>query len=251
MPGGVVSPRLAAIMNLPKYAQVAETIRAQIADGKLTPGQPAPSGAALARMTGYSTLTCRRALRTLIKDGVLVPGTSPNARPRVRVRATRREQTRADAARALSASIARHRHAAGLTQPQLAVLVGVSVTTIGHAETGRLWQSRDFWQRADKSLNAAGELLSLHDAYRAASSVPAVLGDTTAALPGIQPALARAEVGTTAAAIPGPVACVTIIWNDGKKTTVYPPGLAADGFGPGGRVQEAVESDDYGGALVV
>lgn len=69
MPGGVVPSRLAQVMTLPKYAQVAESIRAQIAEGTLKPGQPAPSGAPLARATGYSTLTCRRALRTLIKDG--------------------------------------------------------------------------------------------------------------------------------------------------------------------------------------
>jgi DNA-binding transcriptional regulator YhcF (GntR family) len=41
-----------------KYKQVAERVRAQIADGMLMPGEPAPSGAALARVTGYSTLTC-------------------------------------------------------------------------------------------------------------------------------------------------------------------------------------------------
>jgi hypothetical protein len=34
------------------------------------------------------------------------------------------------------------RHAADLTQTDLAALVGRSVTTVGHAETGRTWQSR-------------------------------------------------------------------------------------------------------------
>jgi DNA-binding transcriptional MocR family regulator len=119
---------------MPKYAQVASSIRTQIADGTLASGQPAPSGAALARATGYSTATCRRALRTLIKDGLLVPGTSPNARPRVPCSATGPEQARASAARALSAALRSHRRAAGLTQQQLAVLAGVSVTTVGHAE---------------------------------------------------------------------------------------------------------------------
>ena len=70
-------------MSPPKYKQVAERVRAQIADGMLMPGEPAPSGAALARVTGYSTLTCRKALRILISDGVLVAGASPGARPRV------------------------------------------------------------------------------------------------------------------------------------------------------------------------
>ena len=92
--------------------------------------------------------------------------------PRRRPPATRREQTLADAARMLSGSLAQHRRAAGLTQPQLAALAGVSVTTIGHAETGRLWQSRDFWELADKELNADGELLTRHDAYRVATATP-------------------------------------------------------------------------------
>jgi DNA-binding transcriptional regulator YhcF (GntR family) len=206
-------------MTLPKYAKVAASIRAQIADGTLTPGQPSPSGAALARETGYSTLTCRRALRTLIKDGVLAPGTSPNARPRVAGPATRREQTLADAVRTLSASLARHRRAMGLTQPQLAGLAGVSATTVGHAETGRLWQSRDFWEHADKALSAGGELLALHDAYRAAT-VPADAAGTAQ------------DTGTQATADPpptitvalsGPVTCVNITWADGEVTTVYPP----------------------------
>jgi DNA-binding XRE family transcriptional regulator len=206
-------------MTQPKYAQAAESIRAQIADGTLTPGQPAPSGAALARATGYSTLTCRRALRTLIKDGVLVPGTSPNARPRVAGPATRREQTLTDAARMLSVSLDRHRRAAGLTQPQLAALTGVSVTTIGHAETGRLWQSRDFWERADKELNAGGELLARHDAYRAATATPLSSVDPDDTTPGFAVSLG---VTKAKAAVLGPMR-VTITWANGAVTTVYPP----------------------------
>ena len=69
--------------GLPKYLRVAAAVRGQIADGTLRPGQPAPSGAALSRVTGFSTLTCRKALRTLITDGVLLPGPSRSARPRV------------------------------------------------------------------------------------------------------------------------------------------------------------------------
>lgn len=73
--------------SMPKYARVAARIRAQIADGILLPGESAPSGAVLSRATGYSVLTCRRALRILVKDGVLVPGASPGARPRIPARA--------------------------------------------------------------------------------------------------------------------------------------------------------------------
>jgi DNA-binding transcriptional regulator YhcF (GntR family) len=156
---------------LPKYLRVAAVIRRQIAEGALRPGQPAPSGAELSRAFGFSTLTCRKALRALIADGLLVPGPSRNARPRVAdPEAPDLERDLADAARALSAGLAARRHAAGLTQAELAELAGVSVTTVGHAETGRTWQSRRFWVRADTALRASGHLLRLHDAYRAASS---------------------------------------------------------------------------------
>jgi DNA-binding transcriptional regulator YhcF (GntR family) len=157
--------------GLPKYLRVAAAVRRQVADGTLRPGQPAPSGAELSRAFGFSTLTCRKALRALIADGVLVPGPSRNARPRVAdPAAPDLERDLADAARALSAGLAARRHAAGLTQAELAGLARVSVTTVGHAETGRTWQSRRFWERADAALHAAGDLLGLHDAYRAASS---------------------------------------------------------------------------------
>src|SRR5262245_18375590 len=59
--------------RLPKYARVAASVLRQIADGTLRPGEPSPSGAALSRVTGYSTLTCRKALRQLIADGLLSP----------------------------------------------------------------------------------------------------------------------------------------------------------------------------------
>jgi DNA-binding GntR family transcriptional regulator len=155
--------------GMPKRAQVAARVRAQIADGVLAPGESAPSGAQLARVTGYSVLTCRRALQTLIKEGALVPGPSPGARPRV---PAPDGEGLTSAARALSAALVARRRAAGLTQPQLAEIIGVSVTTIGHAETARLWHGRSFWERADKELRAGGELLRHHDAYRAATVPP-------------------------------------------------------------------------------
>jgi Helix-turn-helix domain/Bacterial regulatory proteins, gntR family len=206
--------------SVPKYAQVAARVRAQIADGALLPGGSAPSGAALARVTGYSVLTCRRALRELIKDGVLIPGASQGARPRVPGSLpVPVEQDRAGA-RFLSASLARRRRAAGLTQPALAALADVSVTTIGHAETGRLWQSRAFWERADKALSANGELLALHDAYRAADIAFPLAAEAEDS--GAGTATDVPETITVAAS--GPVTCVTITWADGAVTTVYPPG---------------------------
>ena len=107
--------------GLPKYLRVAAVIRRQIADGTLRPGQPAPSGAELSRAFGFSTLTCRKALRALIAEGLLVPGPSSNARPRVAdPHAPDLDRDLADAARALSAGLAARRHAAGLTQAELA-----------------------------------------------------------------------------------------------------------------------------------
>jgi DNA-binding transcriptional regulator YhcF (GntR family) len=211
-------------VSLPKYLQVAARIRAQVASGALLPGAPVPSGAALSRTTGYSTLTCRRALRTLIDDGVLVPGVSRNARPRVAPLApVPVHRSLAESARTLSKSLAARRRFSGLTQPEFAKLVGVSVTTVGHAETGRLWQSRRFWERADAVLSASGELLALHDAYRAvaASVGPDAAGGTTAANP------AADVLPAVAVSASGPVACVTITWADGAVSTVYPPGTPA------------------------
>ncbi len=115
----------------------------------------------------------------------MTPGPSRNARPRVPPSArTLAELSVADTERALSTSLATRRRALGLTQPQFATALGVSVTTVGHAETGRLWQSRRFWERADS-----------------------VLGETTEA------------TFKEPHANPATVACVVIVWSDGNLTT--------------------------------
>jgi GntR family transcriptional regulator / MocR family aminotransferase len=215
-----------------KYQLAAAIVRAQVAEGTLPPGALAPSGAMLARMTGYSTLTCRRALRVLIADGTLVAGVSGNARPRVPA-TEHHGQTLADAKRALSKALSAHRRAAGLTQPQLADLVGMSVTTVGHAETGRTWQSRPFWELADKALSAGGELLRLHDSCRAAEiSQHATEDEDTQGE--TEPAAADAEDSPSETGqaeppvavtvnVPQPVTSITITWAGGTATTVYPP----------------------------
>jgi DNA-binding transcriptional regulator YhcF (GntR family) len=198
---------------VPKYLLVAASVRAQIEDGALLPGELGPSGAALARKTGYSVLTCRRALRVLIVEGVLVSGASSGARPRVPARdPSAGDRNLANAKRALSASLGAHRRAAGLTQPELAKIVGRSVTSVGHAETGRVWQSRSFWELADKGVNAGGKLLALYDAYLAA-----IVGGETAMEDfgdGSEEISVAAAERTTS---------VNIIWADGKVTIVYPP----------------------------
>jgi hypothetical protein len=193
-------------VTTPKHAQAAAIIRAQITDGTLRPGQAAPSGAQLARLTGFAALTCRRALRDLIADGTLTRGVSPHARPRVTAAVP---PPAGDTAGTLSRALAALRRAAGLTQPELAALTGYSVTTIGHAETGRLWQSRAFWEKADLMLAADGELTRRHDAYRAAAAGPAgVLGQPPPPPPVAgPPALAR----------------VTLHWSDGTESVISPP----------------------------
>ncbi|HEY5395610.1 MAG TPA: GntR family transcriptional regulator [Trebonia sp.] len=239
----------AAGAALPKYLRVAAAIRRQIADGALRPGQPAPSGAELSRAFGFSTLTCRKALRALIAEGLLVPGPSSNARPRVAdPQAPELERDLADAARALSAGLAARRHAAGLTQAELAALARVSVTTVGHAETGRTWQSRRFWERADDALRASGDLIGLHDAFRAASSPQRGQRSTTDSIErSVGPTRLANASSRTAAATAGlfcrdaahatagqvgpprvgsaPVgpSRIVIVWTDGSITTVHAP----------------------------
>ena len=251
--------------GLPKYARVAAAVRGLIADGTLRPGEPAPSGAALSRVTGYSTLTCRKALRQLITDGVLTPGPSRSARPRVAgPPQPPAERDLASAARALATGLAARRRANGLTQPELARRVGVSVTTVGHAETGRLWQSRQFWERADAVLGADGDLLGLHDAYREAGALaaPGATETSQTAAPGQAPVDTPAgqapgqpggpggpgqpgrwwpgETREAGGATAGPAStlcppaargqavptCVMIVWGDGTVTTVHPPAPA-------------------------
>jgi DNA-binding GntR family transcriptional regulator len=203
MPPPEHAPRQASAMakRIPKYARVAAAVQGLIADGTLRPGQPAPSGAALSRVTGYSTLTCRRALRVLIADGVLTPGPSRNARPRVA--GPPQQQAARDlaaASRALSAGLATRRRSYGLTQPELALLLDVSVTTIGHAETGRLWQSRQFWEHADAILSADGDLLRLHDAFGEAHAATAADAPAAAETTSGGETASAGETGQTASA---------------------------------------------------
>jgi hypothetical protein len=197
-----------AKVPVPKYVQAGAIVRAQVTDGTLRPGHAAPSGARLARLTGYCELTCRKALRTLVREGVLTPGPTPAARLRVAVPPG--ASPPGDASRALSGALAAARRASGLTQPALSALTGYSVTAIGHAETGRLWQSRQFWQKADLALAAGGELTSLYDAYRAETASPAIPRQ-----PGTPPPEAQA--------VPAALTRLTLHWSDGTVTTAYPP----------------------------
>jgi DNA-binding transcriptional regulator YhcF (GntR family) len=196
-------------VNVPDrlYLKAAAIVRAGIEDGTFAPGQPVPSGAQLAKRVGCSQITARKGLRTLVAQGVLEQGVTQNARHRVPSAGPERNPD--IAGRALSRALASARKAAGLTQPQLAAKAAVSVTTIGHAETGRLWQSPRIWRDADDALGARGELVQLHAAYQAArQGRPA-------------PGTAAETLTADDSAAPHPVHVITV-WSDGAVTHEQP-----------------------------
>jgi DNA-binding transcriptional regulator YhcF (GntR family) len=199
-----------------KRDAVATLVREKIADGTLKPGGAAPSGAALAKETGFSMLTCRQALRELVADGTLTRGVSATARLRVAQPDRNCRLDRETLREALSRTLAARRRAGGLTQPRLAALLAVSVTTVGHAETGRVWQSRDFWQRADGLLG--GELLRLYDSYQAAGHASAGTADRGAPP---EPALALPVLPVSVTVTSAGVA---VVWPDGTRALARPPG---------------------------
>lgn len=65
--------------------------------------------------------------------------------------------------RALGRRLALLRQAAGHTQHQLSRLIHYHRSSVANVETGRQRAPRDFWQRADKLLNAGGDLLAAFD----------------------------------------------------------------------------------------
>lgn len=216
--GGIVTSRAW------KANQVVELIRARIADGSLAPGMFAPSGEDLVKETGFAVETCRRAMLLLHSTGELtrmsrsaryrVPGDGPPV-----------------AGQEIAWALAERRRTAGLTQTELSDKVGMSVTTVCHAETGRLWQSRRFWERADVVLGADGALVDLFNAWQAAGSLwgavtqqPAMLA--AAGVPDVPATIAEPDVPDVPDGIVITLPCdpvpVTVRWGDGSLTTVRP-----------------------------
>jgi DNA-binding GntR family transcriptional regulator len=78
-----------------------------------------PSGAELAKETGFANLTCRKGLQQLLREGVLMQ----------MARSTRYRVAGAPPVDGLELShaLAERRHAAGLTQPEPAREIGRSV----------------------------------------------------------------------------------------------------------------------------
>jgi Helix-turn-helix domain len=185
--------------------------------------------------------TCRHALLRLAAEGVLVKGPSPNSR--FRVAGASPGPGFSEAGRALSAGLSGRRRAAGLRQEELAAIIGYSLTSVGHAETGRLWQSRDWWQLTDKALDADGALVALHDAYLISQATPE---------PG-QPPAALSAPPQPAPPAPSPgsafitstdrhaVRSVVITWGDGDVTIINLPAAQP---GPPASAQEQEISDE-------
>lgn len=215
-----------------KREAVANLVRTMIKDGTLKPGGAVPSGAALAREAGCCRTTGRAALQSLLADGTLMPGASPAARLRVAQPDGARAQDAETLRAALSSTLAVRRRAAGMTQPQLAAKIGMSVTSLAHAETGRVWQSRRFWMLADQALGSAGDLLRMYD-MRAAAVSARPGEDITAGLPAAAGLVLPVSATISAAG-------VVVLWPDGSKTVAPPPALVAgkdDGSGPGRRAE--------------
>ncbi len=192
-----------------KSDQVAALIRARIADGSLVPGMYAPSGAELAKETGFAVATCRKGLKLLLREGILMQ----------MARMTRYRVAGAPPTDGLelSRALAGRRCAVGLMQAELAREVGVSVTTVGHAETGRLWQSRRFWQRVDLALKADGALLGRYDAWRAGSPPGSTAGEPVMRATPVHFDADGVVVSLHCAPVP-----LTVRWGDGSVTTVQP-----------------------------
>ena len=203
-------------MEAVKREAVAAYVRAMIADGTLKPGAAVPSGGSLAEATGYHPVTCRRALRTLAKKGILVPGVSPNAR--FRVPSAGQDGARETPGVVLARALAARRHACGLTQHELAEKLGVSITTIGHAETGRMWQSRLFWLCTDRELGARGALVRLYDRYQAeAHGIPAAPENDSEEAPGEEAAEGDSGCSCGACAV-----SVVVRYCDGREVVMRP-----------------------------
>lgn len=201
-----------------KQGAVIALVRDMIADGTLLPGAPVPPATELARKTGYCSLTCRKALRVLLEEGTLTRGASPTARLRVATTVGGAVRPGVALRAPLSAALAARRHAAGLLQPELAEVLGVSLTTVGHAETGRLWQARDFWVRADRELG--GGLLRKYDQHQA-GNLPAAEEE----VPGPPELPEPAPPPLLPATITITPAGVLVTWPDGTETLARPPGL--------------------------
>jgi transcriptional regulator with XRE-family HTH domain len=148
---------------------VKDAVKAMISDGALKAGDPVPA-TTLAKITGVSASSCHTAVRSLVEDGLLTAGMS--AKSRARVPDAPESPRQAEATRRLSRALAARRAERDLRQGELAARIGVSRSSVGEAERGRPWPSRELWGRADLELEAGGRLLRLYDDFQADQPTP-------------------------------------------------------------------------------
>jgi len=114
------------------------------------------------QLAGFPNGTCRKAYRTLIKDGLLRARTEPRPMPAASCRTLNEERT-ADAAASLSAALAALRRDSGTHTAWSCALAGCSVTTVGHAGNRATLAVATSAESADRgSRGADGDLLRLH-----------------------------------------------------------------------------------------
>ena len=194
---------------------VARLVLEQISDGTLKPGAPVPAATVLAAEAGCGLQAARSALRRLVGRGTLMRGASPLARLRV-ARPGDSGPGEEGLWVLLSRTLGARRRATGMTQKELARELRVSETTIGHAETGRNWQSGLFWAHADAVVG--GGLLDLYDRCMAASGpVAPAEADWTMPVPALPAPVMPVSVTITPDG-------VSIVWPDGTETVARPPG---------------------------
>jgi len=150
----------------PVWPAAARAVRTMIRDGTLKPGDLLPSARALSARTGISAYACRKAVLIMARKGELVPPASRSGRPRVPG-----GNGPGQAELELSAALAGVRRSRGLTQEDLAGRSGLSLTTVVHAETGRLGSTgAHAWARLDRALGAGGRLARMHADWQASGS---------------------------------------------------------------------------------
>jgi hypothetical protein len=106
-----------------------------------------------------------------------------------------------------------------MTQQELAAKLGVGLTAVSHAETGRIWQAREFWRKADELLDGTGDLLRVFDELGAAAHLPPA--DTTAVTDEDEAAPSAPVLPVSVTITPDGVA---VTWPDGTQTVARPPG---------------------------
>ena len=93
---------------------------------------------------------------------------------------------------------------------------------MGHAETGRVWQSREFWRQADALLDGFGDLLRMFDDFQTAKhAATAEAPDGT--LPSEEPRKLLQRPRASGERRDHSVGAL-VTWPDGAETLVTPPG---------------------------